>query len=41
MPVEVDLGMPPAGYAVTSARTSETVSVQIREFTSTEDGQRR
>ena len=39
MPVEIDLGMPPAGYAVTSARASETVSVQFREFTSTEDGQ--
>ena len=39
MPVEIDLGMPPAGYAVTSARASETVGVQFREFTSTEDGQ--
>ena len=39
MPVEIDLGMAPAGYAVTSARASETGSVQFREFTSTEDGQ--
>ena len=39
MPVEIDLGMAPAGYAVTSARASETVSIQFREFTSTEDGQ--
>ena len=39
MPVEIDLGMAPAGYAVTSARASETGSVRFREFTSTEDGQ--
>ena len=40
MPVEVDLGMSPAGYAVTSARASDTTAVvQFREFTSTEDGQ--
>ena len=39
MPVEIDLGTAPAGYAVSSARASETVSVQFREFTSTEDGQ--
>ena len=39
MPVEIDLGIPPAGYAVTSAHASETVGVQFREFTSTEDGQ--
>ena len=38
MPVEVDLGMPPGGYAVSSARAGETVRVQVREFTSTEDG---
>ena len=38
MPIEVDLGMPPAGFAVSSARAGETVCVQVREFTSTEDG---
>ena len=31
--------MPPAGYALTSARASNTTAVQFREFTSTEDGQ--
>ena len=39
MPVEIDLEMPPAGYALTSARASNTTAVQFREFTSTEDGQ--
>ena len=38
MPVEIDLGMPPGGYAVSSARAGETVRVQVLEFTSTEDG---
>lgn len=39
MPSEIDLGMPPAGYAVHSARENETVTVQYMEFTSSEDGQ--
>ena len=38
-PLKSTWGCLPAGYAVTSARASETVSVQFREFTSTEDGQ--
>ena len=37
--VEVDLGEPPAGYAVRAARSGERVMVRFREFTSTEDGQ--
>ena len=37
--VEVDLGGPPAGYAVRAARSGERVMVRFREFTSTEDGQ--
>ena len=36
---EVDLGSPPAGYALKSARSGEHVMVRFREFTSTEDGQ--
>ena len=40
MPVEIDLGMPPAGYAAAPARATDTTAViQYREFTSTEDGQ--
>ena len=40
MPYEINLGMPPAGYAVTSTRAGgETVTVQYTEFTSSEDGQ--
>jgi hypothetical protein len=39
MPVEIDLGMPPAGYSLTAARADENVTVQFQEFTSTEDGQ--
>lgn len=39
MPVEINLGMPPAGYAITGARSGENVAVQFLEFTSTEDGQ--
>jgi hypothetical protein len=39
MPVEIDLGMPPAGYALAAARDGESVAVQYLEFTSTEDGQ--
>ena len=36
---EVDLGNPPGGYALTSARDGEYAQVSYREFTSTEDGQ--
>ena len=40
MPVEIDLGMPPAGYAAAPKRaTDTTAAIQFREFTSTEDGQ--
>lgn len=39
MPFEIDLGMPPAGYAMRAARPGETVPVKFMEFTSTEDGQ--
>lgn len=40
MPVQIDFGKPPVGYAVSSARAAdEKVSVQFLEFTSTEDGQ--
>ena len=35
----IDVGNPPAGYALTSARKDEFVDVVFREFTSTEDGQ--
>lgn len=39
MPVEVNLGRPPAGVAVSFARAGEKVKVRTLEFTSTEDGQ--
>ena len=39
MPFEINLGDPPIGYAVTSARVNEQVQVSCRDFTSTEDGQ--
>ena len=39
MPFEINLGMPPAGYSLNSARKGETAEVQYLEFTSTEDGQ--
>lgn len=39
MVVEIDLGDPPAGYSLTSAREGEAAKLQFREFTSTEDGQ--
>lgn len=39
MPIEINLGMPPAGYAVSAARRGELAQVQYLEFTSTEDGQ--
>jgi len=40
MPHKIDLGMAPAGYALTGARQGEDhVLVQFMEFTSTEDGQ--
>ena len=39
MPVEIDLGMPPAGYTLTGARAGESARIQFLEFTSTEDGQ--
>ena len=39
MPVEVNLGNPPAGVAVSFARAGEKVKVCALEFTSTEDGQ--
>ena len=37
--VEIDLGKPPAGYALKSAKEGEYAQVVSREFTSTEDGQ--
>ena len=37
--VEIDLGKPLAGYALTSARDGDYGQVAYREFTSTEDGQ--
>jgi hypothetical protein len=39
MPYQIELGMPPAGYAVSAAREAEIARVQYLEFTSTEDGQ--
>ena len=39
MPFEIDLGKPPGGYALTSARDGDYGQVSYREFTSTEDGQ--
>lgn len=39
MPVEIDLGDPPAGATASFARAGEKVKVCAREFTSTEDGQ--
>jgi len=39
MPVEIDLGRPPAGYSLTAARPDEVAEIQFLEFTSTEDGQ--
>ena len=36
---EMDLGNPPAGYALSFANGGESVPVMFREFTSTEDGQ--
>lgn len=38
MPYEIDLGMPPAGYAISSGMKGETMPVQCREFTSSDDG---
>ena len=37
--VEIDLGNPPAGFALEAAKESELVKLVYREFTSTEDGQ--
>ncbi len=39
MPVEIDLGRPPSGFAISAALEGEDVAVCFREFTSTEDGQ--
>ena len=39
MPFEINIGQPPGGYAMTSARPGENIQVIYREFTSTEDGQ--
>ena len=39
MPYEINIGQPPGGYAMNSARPGENVQVVYREFTSTEDGQ--
>lgn len=39
MAEKIDVGNPPTGYAITSARKDEFVEVVFREFTSTEDGQ--
>ena len=39
MAEKIDMGSPPTGYAITSARKDEFVKVAFREFTSTEDGQ--
>lgn len=38
MPVEIDLGNAPAGYALSSAEAGTQVCIQTREFCSTEDG---
>jgi len=35
----IDVGNPPVGFPLTSARKGELVDVVFREFTSTEDGQ--
>jgi len=37
--VEIDLGNPPAGYVLSSAKEGEYAQIAYREFTSTEDGQ--
>lgn len=39
MPIDIDLGNPPAGYSLTAARPGAQVAVQYLEFTSSEDGQ--
>ena len=39
MPIDIDLGNPPAGYCLTAARPGAQVAVQYLEFTSSEDGQ--
>ena len=39
MSVEIDLGNPPAGYVLSSAKEGEYAQIAYREFTSTEDGQ--
>ena len=36
---EINIGQPPAGYALSSARRGEYAQIVYREFTSTEDGQ--
>ena len=38
-PFEIDVDMPPIGFAETAGRANETVEVRYREFTSSEDGQ--
>lgn len=38
MPVEITFDILPAGYALSSGRTGETVTVATREFVSSEDG---
>ena len=37
--VKIDLGKPPAGYVLTSAKEDEYAQIAYREFISTEDGQ--
>ena len=39
MPFEINMELPPGGYALTSARPGENLPVVDREFTSSEDGQ--
>ena len=39
MPFEINIGQPPIGYAVSSARRGDHIQIASQEFTSTEDGQ--
>ena len=39
MPFEINIGKPPAGYALCSGKEGDKLPIIFREFTSTEDGQ--
>lgn len=39
MPFEINIGKPPAGYALFSGKEGDKLPIVFREFTSTEDGQ--